>query len=423
LPQEIPRGVKDLSPSEAISMNYIISVVEEVFKRFGFRPIFTPSFENLDILNAKAYGDESTKEIFSISGEEAGLRYDFTVPLARYVSMNKDLVLPFKRYQIGNIWRKEEPQHMRYREAVQADVDIVGSSDIDSDAEVIAANALAIEELGIREYTLFVNSRVLIYNVLDHFKVPKEKQTDALRTIDKMQKIGKEEVLSQLSKSGIKSEIGEELLNFIGQESSNDEKLETMSGEIEGAKEEVGKMQKLLALLGEYKINGNVKVDLSLVRGLNYYTGFIWEFVVEKDGKRLPTIAGGGRYDNLIGIYSKRSIPAVGSSLGISRIFDVISSENEIRTYAKVFIAYLNEQNRDYAINAANALRGNGIYVDLNSTSRSLSKQLEYAGSLRIKKVIILGNKERESNKVKLRDMDTGQEELISLQEAIEKLR
>jgi histidyl-tRNA synthetase len=423
LPQEIPRGVKDLSPSEAISMNYVIAIVEEVFKRFGFRPLFTPSFENLDVLNAKAYGDESTKEIFSIDGEEAGLRYDFTVPLARYISMNKDLVLPFKRYQIGNIWRKEEPQHMRYREAVQADVDIVGSSDIDSDAEVIAANALAIEELGIREYTFLVNSRVLIYDILAHFKIPKEKQTDALRAIDKIQKVGKEEVLEQLSKSGIKSEMGEELLSFICQESSNDEKLERMSGEIEGAKEEVGKMQKLLALLSEYKINGNVKVDLSLARGLNYYTGFIWEFVVEKDGKRLPTMAGGGRYDGLMGIYSKRNLPAVGSSLGISRIFDLISSKNEIRTYAKVFIAYLNEQNRGYAINAANMLRGNGIYVDLNSTSRSLSKQLEYAGSLRIKRVIILGNKERESNKVRLRDMDTGEEELISLQEAIEKLR
>jgi histidyl-tRNA synthetase len=182
-------------------------------------------------------------------------------------------------------------------------------------------------------------------------------------------------------------------------------------------------MQKLLALLSEYKINGNVKVDLSLARGFNYYTGFIWEFVLERDGKRLPTIAGGGRYDGLIGIYSKRSMPAVGSSIGISRIFDLLSQKNETRTYAKVFIAYLSERNRGYAINAANALRGNGIYADLNSTSRSLSKQLEYAGSLRIKKVMILGDKERESNKIKLRDMDTGEEELISLQEAIDKLR
>jgi histidyl-tRNA synthetase len=192
---------------------------------------------------------------------------------------------------------------------------------------------------------------------------------------------------------------------------------------VEGTKEPVEKVRELLALLAEYKLNGKVVLDLSLARGLDYYTGFVWEFIILENGKRLPSVGGGGRYDKLIGLYSKRDVPAVGSSLGITRIFDVLKPKDLIKSYAKVFIAYLGPQNRSYSINAANMLRGNGIYVDVNATTRNLSKQLEYASALGISNVLIVGDKEREANKFKLRNMQNGEEELISLQEAIEKLR
>lgn len=419
----VPRGMRDYSPAETISMKYITGVIEEVYKRFGFYPLQTPSFEMKSVLNAKVYGDEPAKELFEIEGEEAGLRYDLTVPLARYVASNRDLPLPFKRYQIGNIWRKEEPQKMRYREAIQVDIDIVGVKEIDADAEMIAAPSIALEELGIRSYVVVLNSRQLLEKILEYFKVPADKYAQAIRVLDKLQKLSREEILKQFADSGIDGKIGEELLNFVGQEKSNEEKLQMVGANIKEANEEVTKMRDLLSLLGEYKLNGKIILDLALARGLSYYTGFVFEFIIEEDGKRLPSIGGGGRYDNLIGVFSNKSIPAVGLSLGINRIFDVLAPKNGEKTYAKVFIAFIGQQNRAYAISVANALRGNGAYVDLNSTSRNLSKQMEYAGSLRIRNVLIIGDKERELSKIKLRNMETGVEELISLQEAIEKLK
>ncbi len=419
----IPRGVRDYSPAEAISINRITGVIEEVYKRFGFYPIQTPAFEMKSVLNAKVYGEESAKELFELEGEESGLRYDFTVPLARYVASNRDLSLPFKRYQIGNMWRKEEPQKMRYREAIQADIDIVGTKEIDADAEVIAAASIALEQLGIMNYVVLLNSRQLLQKILGYFKVPPEKTTQALRILDKLQKLSGEEIIKQFAAAGIDKRVGEELLHFVKQESSNEAKLQMVSANVTDSKAEVDKMTDLLSLLKEYRLNGRITVDLALARGLNYYTGFVWEFVIEEDGKRLPSIGSGGRYDNLIEVLSKRSVPAVGSSLGISRIFDVIAPKNGDKTYAKAFIAFIGQQNRGYAINLANMLRGNGVYVDLNSTIRNLSKQMEYAGSLRIRHVLIVGDKEREAEKVNLRNMETGVEELISLEEAIRKLK
>lgn len=415
--------MRDFSPADAISIRYIVDVVEEVFKRFGFFPLETPAMENISVLNAKTYGDEPAKEIFTLEGGESGLRYDFTVPLARYVASNKDLSFPFKRYQIGTIWRKEEPQKMRYREALQADIDVVGSSEIESDAEVIAATALAIEELGIRNYTVLVNSRKLLQQILNYFKISEEKHVDVLRVLDKMQKISREDATKQIAELTPQSKNPEELLNFIEQESGNEEKLQKIAANISGTESIVGDMKELLAALSEYKLNGKVVLNLGLARGLNYYTGFVWEFAVEQDGKRLPSIGGGGRYDNLIRAFANRDVPATGSSLGISRIFDLLNSQTGVKTYAKVFIAYIGTLNREYAVNAANTLRGNGVYADMNIGNRSLSRQLEYASTLNIPNVIIIGDKERGANKVKLRNMGSGEEELITLQEAIAKLR
>ncbi|MDE1874173.1 MAG: histidine--tRNA ligase [Candidatus Micrarchaeota archaeon] len=418
-----PRGVRDFSPAEAISLKRISGIAEEVFKRFGFYPLETPALENMSVLNSKAYGDEPSKEIFVMKDEETGLRYDFTVPLARYVAANKDLVLPFKRYQIGSAWRKDEPQKMRYREFAQADVDIVGSAETGSDAEVIAAAALVLEELGMRNYVILVNSRSLLKQVILGLGVPADKEVQAIRILDKLQKLKREESLAQLSALVPEGQVAEKLLGFVEQEGSNEEKLQRVSANVAESKDEVARMQELLKLLSAYKLNGKIVFDMALARGFDYYTGFVWEFAIEEEGKRLPSVGGGGRYDSLIGMYSKRNTPATGSSLGISRIFDVMGSSSASKTYAKVFVAVIGQQNSEYALNAATALRGNGIYLDMNPLGRNLSKQMEYASSLGIPWVIIVGDKEREANKLKLRNMGSGDEELITLQEAIEKLR
>lgn len=423
MPIDLPRGTRDYGTHEAIALNEIMRKIESSFRRFGFSPIDTPAMENLDVINAKAYGDEVKKEIYTLDNGESGLRFDLTVPLARYMAMNKDLPLPFKRYQIGKTWRKEEPQHMRYREFIQADVDIVGSSALSSDAEVIAAAAVALESLGIDSYKIMINSRVILNAILDYFGIAKAKQTQAIRAMDKLEKAGRNEVAKALSGMGIESNRCDELLNFITNNVDNEEKLRRVEGSIPGAKEETDRLRSLLKLLEAYNLLGLAFVDLSLARGLDYYTGFVWEFVVFREGKRLPTIVAGGRYDGLIGVYSKRQLPAVGTSIGVSRIVGLVNSSDRRRSYADVFIGCIGDDVRGYAVNVAGRLRAAGVCADLDTTGRSISKQLDYASSLGIGKVIIIGKMEKDASKVKLRDMDTGIEDILDMDSVISRLR
>ncbi len=414
----LPRGTRDYSTGEAIARREIVGVIEEMFKRFGFSPIETPTIENLGTLYAKTYGEESGKEIYKIEGEDAALRYDFTVPLARFVAMNKDMPLPFKRYQIGSIFRKEEPQHMRYREFLQADIDIVGSEEVISDAEVVALAGQILDELEVRDYKILINDRIILEGILDSFGLEKGKELDAIRVIDKLYKIGREEVVNQLSKFGLAQEKAYALIEFLSEEMSNEEKINKVKANL-GLEGEVKKLEELLSLIAKYGIKGEIVLDLTLARGLDYYTSFVWEFVkYDEEGKRLPTIVAGGRYDNLIGIFTKEKIPATGISIGIDRVFDVMNAKAERKTFARVFVANIGDT-IPYALSVANYLRKSGIYTDINLTKRGISKQLEYANSLKFRYVIIVGESEQSSNKVKLRDMVTGNEELLGLDEAI----
>lgn len=419
----LPRGTRDYSTKEAIALKEIVAITEDVFKRFGFSPLDTPALELMNVLDAKAYGEESTKEIFTIEGGEEGLRYDFTVPLARYMAMNKDLQLPFKRYQIDRIWRNEEPQKMRSKEFLQADIDIVGSTEPISEAEIIAATSLALEKLGVEDYTIFINSRIILNGILDMFKVPSDKQTQTIRLLDKLGKTSRDEISEQLQKLLTDQSKPEKLLNFLGEELTNIEKIQKLKTNIPSANEEINKLSEILRLLALYKIRGKVVVDLSLARGLDYYTSTIYEFVTYKDKKRLPSIAAGGRYDNLIGAFSKRSMPAAGCSIGINRIFDVIVDIASIKTYSNIYVAYIKEENLEYAMHVANTLRAQGIYADLDLTKRNLSKELEYANALNIKYVAIIGAQETNANKVKLRNMVNGEEEVLTTDQLIAKLK
>ncbi len=419
----LPRGTRDFNSSEAILLKKITWVAEETFKAFGFSPIETPAIETLETLNAKAYGEESEKEIYLLEGKEEGLRYDFTVPLARYMAMNKDIPLPFKRYQIGKIWRMDEPQYMRSRELIQADVDVVGSEEPISDAESIAAVALALDRIGLKNYKILINSRKILDLVLEHFGVPQGSQGAAIRAIDKLEKMGSNDVLALLKKAGMKPKQAEEMLNFMQEKGNTAETLSRVETLAEKSIGDIQNLKEIIRLLGNYEILGEIAIDLSLARGLDYYTGGIWEFVVFDGEKRLPTIAAGGRYNNLLSLYSKNSTPAVGTSLGVSRVFEIMKNGEPLRSYARIHIAYIKEENLEYAMHVANMLRAAGIYTDLGLTKRNLTKQLEYANSMKIKYVGILGNQEREANKVKLRDMVSGEEELLEVEDLIAKLK
>ena len=418
----LPRGMRDFNTAEAIARREVLAVVEEIFRRFGFSTIETPALENLNVLYAKTYGEESGKEIFKIEGEDAALRYDFTVPLARFIAMNKDTPLPFKRYQIGPIWRKDEPQRMRYREFLQADIDIVGSSELISDAEVIAVAAQVLDELGVSGYKILINDRIILNGVLSFFGVPKEKNVEAVRLIDKLPKVGNEEVIKGLVGLGVKQENARSLIEFIIKEEDNDEKLNRVEANI-GIKEEINKLRELIRLIELYKVKGDIVIDLSLARGFDYYTSFVWEFIVyDENGKRLPTIVAGGRYDNLIGIFLNQQIPATGISIGIDRIMNVIGSSEETKSYARVYVASIGNV-LDYSLYVANTLRAAGINTDINVTKRNIAKQLEYANAMRFRYVVIIGEREQSSNKLKLRDMISGNEELLDIEEAIKVIK
>jgi len=415
----LPRGTRDFSPSESILRKEIITVIEEVFKRFGFYPIETPSIETLDVLNAKAYGEESTKEMYKIENENNGLIFDFTVPMSRYIAMNRNMPLPFKRYQIGNIWRKDEPQHMRYRQFMQADIDIVGSEEVISDAEVVAAAAMVLDKLGIKGYKMLINDRVILDLILSYFKIENQKHPEIIKLIDKLPKLGESAVIEQIAALGVERSAAEELIAFITKKGSNEEILESVRANVQGSEKELDKLAQLLQTISKYPLLGEVVIDLSLARGLDYYTSFVWEFVIYEEGKRLPTIAAGGRYDNLVGIFSKTELPATGISLGIDRLMDLCEVDEEKKTYAKVYVAYIGNA-QEYAISIANTFRGRGIYVDLNVTKRNISKQLEYSNSMKFKYTVIVGDNEVRDSQVRLRDMVTGTEELLSLNEAID---
>lgn len=420
---EIPRGTRDYGPKESIRLKNVISRTEQVFRRFGFYPIVTPAIEKTEVLNSKIYGSDANNEIFLLDGKEAGLRYDLTVPTARYIAMNKGIPLPFKRYMIAEAWRRDEPQYMRSREFIQADIDIIGSPEISAEAEVIAASAIALENLGITDYTVMLNHRAILSAIMDRFGIPKDKQTQAMRILDKLAKVSAEEILKQMAVLGISKETAEQMLNFIKVEEGTEQKLTRIEADIESTKATVADMRELISLLGLYKIKGEITIDLSVIRGIDYYTGMVWEITAAAAGKKTLAIGSGGRYDGLIEKYSKVHTAAVGSSIGISRVVEFLEAKSGAKTYADVYISSIGKEAMKYAIEVASMFRESGINTDLNMTQRSIGKQLEYVNSLEIKYVCIIGPSEAQTGLVTLKNMYKGEEVRISAEDAVTKIR
>ncbi|MEM5825787.1 MAG: histidine--tRNA ligase [Candidatus Aenigmatarchaeota archaeon] len=403
------KGTKDYILDEMERLSYIIEKVKETFERFGFRQMDTPALESWDILSKKGVGGsdilEETFRFKDKSNNEIGLRYDLTVPLARVIALNKNLPLPFKRYQIAKVWRYGDVSKGRLREFYQADIDIIGSSSLLADAEVLACASEALKRLSV-DFLIRINSRRILFSMMKNARIEKEKMLEVIRAIDKLEKIGEDNVRNELKKIKIDEKSIDKIFDFI--------KMDFDSIALEG-KEEI---ENLIDYLDVFGVK-NFKIDLSLARGLDYYTSVIFEIIAKKEGK-LGSIAGGGRYDNLIELFAGKKIPATGISLGIDRIAEII---DYFPKKSLVYVTFASDKVLKKGFEIIKMLRDNGIKVDFDLMKRKLAKQLEYANSLKIEFVIIVGEKDLKNNEVTLRNMVTGEEKKIKVENLIEELR
>ncbi len=411
---EMAKGTRDLNPGETLTKEYIVNNIREVFKLYGFYPTENPVLERYETIASKyAGGSEILKETFKLidqGGRELALRYDMTVPLARYIALNPNVKLPFKRYQIGQVYRDGPVKTGRYREFTQADADVVGSSSIIADAECVKLALDIFDRLKIKA-EIRINNRTLIDSILGYLGIDNKKEV--IIAIDKLEKIGVDDVKKELKGRGLNDDKLKKLFSIITAKGSNKEmlsKAKKMLGENNGVKE-------IEMLLG-YVRDKRVKITLSLARGLEYYTGNVFEaFSPAIDS----SIAAGGRYDNMIGAFvgGKQQYTAVGISFGVDILYDIIKKDGK-KTDTKIFIIPINTEKK--CLEIVKKLRAAGINSELDIMSRGVSKNLDYANQLGIKYVIFAGKKELSKNKVKLRDMETGRERLLTVKRLVDDL-
>ncbi len=397
------KGFRDFLPQEARKRQFVIDTLKKVFESYGFEPIETPALEYEEVLAGK-YGDEGNKLMyrFTDNGDRrVALRYDQTVPLARVVAQYGDkLPMPFKRYQIQPVWRAENPQKGRYREFVQCDIDTVGTASLVADAEIIACTITGIRKLGFRNLVMKINDRTIFEGIEPKY----------LGTLDKLEKIGKESVVSELVEKGTSESEAQKLLDGMLK------------------KEPTPQLKELFTLLEAYglKQDNDFEFSPTIVRGLDYYTGVIFELVDSKNPAL--SLAGGGRYDNLIGIFSGRQIPAVGIAFGFDRIIETMDEagffpESTNSPAPKVLVTIFDKKLSLQSIKVSSLLRRAGLDVELYSNEEDkLDKQLRYVNSRTIPYVIVIGPEEEKANKVVLKDMASGKQETLTLEEVKNKL-
>jgi histidyl-tRNA synthetase len=449
--------MRDFLPDDVRKREYVIGVVKQVYERYGFEPLETPAVENIETLLGK-YGDEGNQLIFKIlrrgvhesTGEaDLALRYDLTVPLARVVAEYR-AKLPkfFKRYQIQPVWRADRPARGRFREFYQCDVDVIGSRSMVVEAEIIAAASDVLERIGFNDFTVRLNHREVLTGLLACAGVPLEHHEPALVVLDKLDKIGREGVAKEFSERGITDAAAKRLLDFFTDVASLEHAAEIAVGDNPAAKLQglnsavlgrlvefvgsnekgakgVDELQAILQYTAASTLVGQVKIDPSLARGLSYYTGAIIEINV-KD--LTGSLGGGGRYDNLIGMFSGRDVPACGFSLGLERIIVVMNERGMfpdllVSTAADVMVTIWDEESIPESIKLAGELRSASLRVDLYPEADKLGKQFKYASDRGIPLVVILGEDERARGEVAIKDMKTGEQRSIRRDEAIAELQ
>ncbi len=428
---QTPRGTRDFLPEEMIRLEYVMNVLKKIFEKYGFENFETPTFENFELLAAKGGGGDAIKDqIYYFkdkSDRELGLRFDLTVPLARVVANNPQLPKPFKRYCIGRVWRYEEIRKDRFREFWQCDIDTIGSNSMSSDTEILAVVVEALETLGFKKFCIKLNNRKILTGLIELIKAPEEKRFDVFRAIDKLDKFDENTVKTELENSGLNKDQITQLFKLIKLEGSPEKILK--EGEIILNKTKIGleglkELKEIVEFSKSYGFTDKIAIDFSLARGLDYYTGPIFE-VLDTSGKNIGSLAGGGRYDKLIEIFGGRPTPATGISFGIERIIEIMKEEKMLnlpKTKVKVFVASVNEEVKEEAIKIAKKLRKDDIPCLVDLMNRNLTKQLEYADSLDVPYVVIVGSEELKKKVVKVKDMKSKKEFEVKLEELSEKI-
>lgn len=439
----IPKGTRDFSPSEMLRREFIFDTVRAVFRQYGYQPIETPAMENLSSLLGK-YGDEGDKLLFRIlnSGDfmagirtnefsdwdsgkisseicEKGLRYDLTVPFARYVVQHRDeITFPFKRYQVQPVWRADRPQKGRYREFFQCDVDVIGSDSLLNEYELIKIIDDVFSRLEI-EAIIKINNRKILSGIAETAGVP-EKITDITVAIDKIEKIGLDAVIDELRNKSVTTDAINKLIPVLELKGSSGEKLERLESILEMSetgKKGISEIRTLFDYLENTDLNCSVELDLTLARGLNYYTGAIIE--VKSKDVDIGSICGGGRYDDLTGIFGLPGVSGVGVSFGADRIYDVMMnlarfSESREKS-ASIMIVNFGEKELKYNLNLLNKLHQSGLTAEIYPDPAKLKKQLSYADSRKVTYVIIAGEDEMQKNEVTIKNMLTGEQRRIEI--------
>jgi len=420
---QTPKGTRDFLPEEMIRRQFVIEKIQNVFEKFGFEPFNTPAFEEFELLSAKS-GEDVKKQIYDFEdkgGRRLGLRFDLTVPMARVIANNPQLPKPFKRYAIAPVWRYEEVTAARKREFWQCDADVVGSSSMEADVECIAAAVECFKELGFKDFTIRVNNRKILDAFIEIIGALKEKNLDIFRAIDKIKKFGEETVKLELNKIGLVDKQFYDLKKLIESSLENQKSLIKSAVGYEGRKE----IDELMKFAKMYGIEKMINIDFTLARGLDYYTGPIFEIEI-KDYEKYGSVAGGGRYDKLIETFGGRPTAATGISLGIERIMEIMDEEKMFKlekTQTKVFIANVDEKVKSDAIKIANELRENGINCQIDLMNRNLGKQLEYADSVGIPFIILIGKEELKKKTVKIKDMKKRKEITVKINEISDVLK
>ena len=429
----IPKGTRDFGQMEMARRNYIFDTIKGVFRLYGFQQIETPAMENLSTLMGK-YGEEGDKLLFRIqnSGEKAalapekGLRYDLTVPFARYVVQHREeLSFPFKRFQIQPVWRADRPQKGRYREFYQCDVDVIGSDSLLGELELIQIVEEVYRRLGIN-VCLHINNRKILAGIAEVIGAP-DKMIDITVAIDKLDKIGVEAVNAELKERGLNDEqvaALQPILNLSGSTADKLTALKTILANSEVGLKGVEEMETVFNELSIVNCQLSIELDLCLARGLNYYTGAIFE--VKALDAQIGSITGGGRYDNLTGIFGLPNVSGVGISFGADRIYDVLTEldlfPKELQSTTRILFATFGDAELRYALGWAKELRAHDIAVEVYPEPTKMKKQMGYADDKKIPYVAIVGGNEMETNTVMLKNMATGEQKQVTLAELMDNL-
>jgi histidyl-tRNA synthetase len=449
----LPKGTRDFGPAVMAKRQFILDNIKQVFQKFGFQPLETPAMENLSTLTGK-YGDEGDQLLFRIlnSGDylkdvnpaklqaqnskliaseitEKGLRYDLTVPFARFVVMNRnDIAFPFKRYQVQPVWRADRPQKGRYREFYQCDADVVGTTSLICEAEIILMIKEVMTNLNVKDFSIKINHRGILNGIAEVIGAS-GKETDLFVAIDKMDKIGEAKVREELISKGFSDKSLDTLFEFLKQSGSNADKLTYLSGKFnatEAGKKGTKDLSEVFDLLkGFSNSDQHVELDIALARGLSYYTGCIFE--VKINNVSIGSVSGGGRYDNLTAAFGdKENLSGVGFSFGVDRLYDAMEElqvfPKETQVSSKMLICHFDDDTMKFGLKALASLRKAGISSEIYPDQSKLKKQLDYANKKLIPFTIVIGPDEMKSGLLAFKNMESGEQEKLTIEQIIQKL-